>query len=792
MANYKNFTINTASTPPPWGAVEEQVMRDIINTLVVGTVTEERAEVLGHQHYQLYDTNGVLALDIDNTGEATFQDNLIVTGDLTVTGNNILDSTGNVMTFAAQVITFDNFPITPSAAPTTDYQVANKKYVDDNVIAGDLDIAGDSGTGNIVLSSQVLSIIGTANEIETSAASQTITIGLPTDVTITGDLTVNGNNILDSTGNVMTFAAQVVTFDNFPITPSSAPTTDYQTANKKYVDDQITAEDLDFAGDTGTGSVDLDSQSLTIAGTAGEIVTVAGSQTITIGLTTDVVIAGDLTVTGNNVSDSTGNVMTFAAQVITFDNFPITPSSAPTTDYQVANKKYVDDQVNTHDTFLELTDTIAAYTINRILFETAAAVTDSADFTYDDSGKIFYVNGQIGVKVGTPFQNITSASGDLAAASGLHVVGLTGDTDGACLVLEDTKPLNGSANRSHIYMADAAGVLAIRGGGSTSLQFGACETDLTYLYGDGHIAMDFGGSVTADNYFLTIRNKANAASMTDTRSSLAFEQFYYDGATPDNIISGKITVGTEGNWTSTASTQDAYMAFFTVQNGIFGDEVFRISSAKNFSIGTTDTTHRVNIQEDIDNDATVSLLNNNDSSNAHAMFKVASHSMFGGMAAYNDTYNAEFASKLVIYGSSDALAVAIMAQGGAGLVEIYTGGSGPSNKCTTWNADGNMGIGGTTFDATARKVLHMYEGTAPAAGVANTSCLWSQDDSGTSHMYVQDSAGNQTKISPHNDEGEWEYYSKNVNTGQEVRVNMMDMIRELEKMTGKNFIKELV
>lgn len=32
----------------------------------------------------------------------------------------------------AGVKTFSSFPVTPSAAPTTDYQVANKKYVDDN------------------------------------------------------------------------------------------------------------------------------------------------------------------------------------------------------------------------------------------------------------------------------------------------------------------------------------------------------------------------------------------------------------------------------------------------------------------------------------------------------------------------------------------------------------------------------------------------------------------------------------------------------------------------------------
>ena len=35
-----------------------------------------------------------------------------------------------------------------------------------------------------------------------------------------------------------------------------------------------------------------------------------------------------------------------AAGIKTFSSFPIVPSSAPTTDYQVANKKYVDDEIN--------------------------------------------------------------------------------------------------------------------------------------------------------------------------------------------------------------------------------------------------------------------------------------------------------------------------------------------------------------------------------------------------------------------------------------------------------------
>lgn len=45
--------------------------------------------------------------------------------------------------------------------------------------------------------------------------------------------------------------AGVLTFSSFPITPSSAPTTDYQTANKKYVDDnKITVDDTPTDGHT--------------------------------------------------------------------------------------------------------------------------------------------------------------------------------------------------------------------------------------------------------------------------------------------------------------------------------------------------------------------------------------------------------------------------------------------------------------------------------------------------------------------------------------------------------------
>jgi len=50
----------------------------------------------------------------------------------------------------AGVKTFSSFPLTPPSAPTTDYQVANKKYVDDNAGGGGVTPVNPSVVGNLV------------------------------------------------------------------------------------------------------------------------------------------------------------------------------------------------------------------------------------------------------------------------------------------------------------------------------------------------------------------------------------------------------------------------------------------------------------------------------------------------------------------------------------------------------------------------------------------------------------------------------------------------------------------
>ena len=99
-----------------------------------------------------------------------------------------------------------------------------------------------------------------------------------------------------------------------------------QNSVKEYIDTTVTAQDLDFAGASGSGAVDLDSQTFTIA--AGEgIDTVASGQTLT--------VSGELATTSNK------GVASFSS-----DNFAVNSGVVTIKDDGVANAELVNDSVN--------------------------------------------------------------------------------------------------------------------------------------------------------------------------------------------------------------------------------------------------------------------------------------------------------------------------------------------------------------------------------------------------------------------------------------------------------------
>ena len=135
---------------------------------------------------RIQDIAGAMFSSNTETGiTATYQDG-DGTIDLAVSISASEVAAGTLVTESEGIGSNDNDTTIPTSA-------AVKDYVDTNITAQDLDVAGDSGTAAVDLDSQSLTVAGTTNEIETSASGQTVTIGLPNNVTVSNNLTVSGN-----------------------------------------------------------------------------------------------------------------------------------------------------------------------------------------------------------------------------------------------------------------------------------------------------------------------------------------------------------------------------------------------------------------------------------------------------------------------------------------------------------------------------------------------------------------------------------------------------------------------
>jgi hypothetical protein len=254
-------------------------------------------------------------------------------------GTNVVEAITSVKTLkiadGVQVNTIldeDNMASDSATALATQQSI--KAYVDAQVTAQDLDIAGDSGTGAIDLDSQLLTVAGTANEIETAASGQTITVGLPSVVIVTTSVTtptvqatnINANDgstsatIADSTG-VMTIASSVLTttdinggtIDNSTIATSNitvgaGKTLDVSAGTLTLANDQISGDKIQ-GGTIGSTTI------TTLASTTGNITTVNATTVDTTSIEVTNVKAKDGTASAT-IADSTG-VMTIASSVLT-------------------------------------------------------------------------------------------------------------------------------------------------------------------------------------------------------------------------------------------------------------------------------------------------------------------------------------------------------------------------------------------------------------------------------------------------------------------------------------------
>ena len=340
-----------------------------------GTYTLPDTSTITDGYFLKVATDGTLSWDAVSGSNGTFT-NPILTGITTVTGS--LDATGanvnaGIVTVTdlyidtTRVLYDDGSGITLAGIQTID---ATTKQTLENILAlepnnfDSLNVTGIATVGGLIDGNGGADISG-HTELDTvnvsvaatfaSAAVSDLTSGRVVLAGVGGELqdsanlTFNGTSLTVGTGvGITQFSASVSTGTSTSSVPTSSAVIDYVTTSIGALDID---DDLSIAGDTGTGTVDLDTQTLTIAGTANEVNTSVSGQTVTVGLPDSVTITTALTTPTVNVTNVRANDGT-AALTLTNTTGAVTAAN----DLTVQGNLYVNGsttQVNTNTLTVE-------------------------------------------------------------------------------------------------------------------------------------------------------------------------------------------------------------------------------------------------------------------------------------------------------------------------------------------------------------------------------------------------------------------------------------------------------
>jgi hypothetical protein len=401
----------TAAEGPVIGLIGDPGVATPLNKVVVDDTNNQvefNIDVSGVSTEQFVVKDGIIEPTTNNdidlgSSSKKFKD-LNLAGTMSVSGTVTLP--GNVIvsgTLGADLI--------PDGDNTRDIGSSSAEWKDlyldgtaniDSLVADTADINGGTIDGAVIGGSTAAAITGT-------------TVIANTSINIAGDgATVTG--IKDEDNMASNSATKLAT----------------QQSIKAYVDAQVTAQDLDFAGDSGGAqNVDLDSQSLTFTGGTG-IDTTGSAQTVTFAIDSTVAtLTGSQTLTNKTLTSPVLNTGLSGTAFLDEDN--MASDSATKVASQQSIKAYVDTEVAAvpvGDVTLNGTQTLTNKTLTSAVLNGTISGTSIKDEDNMASDSASHLATQQSIKAYVDTQVATIPSGDITsvvAGTGMTGGGTSGD-----------------------------------------------------------------------------------------------------------------------------------------------------------------------------------------------------------------------------------------------------------------------------------------------------------------------------------------------------------------------------